>query len=142
MNLENKTPIKTSNFYEEHLKLSSVWTWQSDLHRSEDSLVPVPLTEDALAKADSLLIHAEFQTASGTQLTGLIVYQFGDDEVFAIEVLAADQKFTFNKHVSDLSLEELKRLASFLNENVEDLLPIKYSVVPKEIAIEEGKFSF
>ncbi|MEQ1904913.1 MAG: hypothetical protein ABL888_12065 [Pirellulaceae bacterium] len=135
-------PIKGNEFGEEQLKLSDVWTWQSDLHASEDSLVPVPLTEDALTEADSLLIHATFVTASGTKLNGLIVYQLGDDEIFAIEVLSGRNKFTFNRNLPDLSFDELKRLAAFLDEDVESLLPIRYSVVPKELAIDDGKFFF
>lgn len=134
--------IKSNEFGEEQLKLSEVWTWQSDLHASEDSLVPVPLTEEALTAADSLLIHATFVTASGTKLNGLIVYQFGDDEIFAIEVLSGPDKFTLNRYLPDLSFDELKRLAVFLNEDVESLLPIRFAIVPKELAIDDGKFYF
>ncbi len=85
---ENMFEIKGNEFGEEQFKLSEVWTWQTDLHESEDSLVPVPLTEDALSEADSLLIHATLITASGTVLNGLIVYQLGDDDIFAVEVLS------------------------------------------------------
>jgi|688.fasta_scaffold808638_1 hypothetical protein len=134
--------IKGSEFGEEQLKLSEVWTWQSNLNESEDSLVPVPLTEYALSEADSLLIHATLVTASGTRLNELIVYQLGDDDVFAVEVLSGRTKFTFNKHVPDLSLDDLKRLAAFLNEDMGSLLPIRYSVAPKELSIDDGEFKF
>ncbi len=134
--------IKGNEFGEEQFKLSEVWTWQTDLHESEDSLVPVPLTEDALSEADSLLIHATLITASGTVLNGLIVYQLGDDDIFAVEVLSGRIKFTFNKKLPDLSMSELKRLAAFLNEDMNSLLPIRYSVVPKELAIDDGNFVF
>ncbi len=142
MSLENMIRIKASEFQGEHLKLSGVWTWQSDLHESEDSLVPVPLTEEALAEADSLLIHTEFRTAAGIVLRGLIVYELGSDEVFAIEVLTNDQRFTFNKHVPEMSIEELDRLALYLNVERSTLLPIHYSIVPKELAIDDGEFTF
>ena len=142
MNLENTIRIKTGEFQSEHLTLSGVWTWQGNLHESEDLLVPVPLTEEALAEAGSLLIHAEFQTASGIALEGLIVYEPGSDEVFAIEVLNDDQRFTFNKHVPEMSIEELNRLAMYLKVDRSSLLPIHYSVVPKELAIDDGEFEF
>jgi hypothetical protein len=142
VSLASMPPIKASKFSSKHLELSDVWTWQGDLYASEDSLIPVPLTEEELAEADSLLIHSKFRTASGTELVGLIVYQLGDDEVFSIEILAREHKFTFNKYLSDLSQEELARLATYLNEKVDDLLPIQYSLIPKEIAIEDGEFTF
>ncbi len=34
-------------------------------------------------------------------------------------------------------MSELKRLAAFLNEDMNSLLPIRYSVVPKELAIDD-----
>lgn len=142
MSLKNMIRIKASEFQGKHLKLSDVWTWQSNLHESEDSLIPVPLTEEALAEADSLLIHAELQTASGISLEGLIVYELGSDEVFAIEVLTDGQRFTFNKHVPEMSIEELDRLALYLNVDRSTLLPIQYSVVPKELPIDDGEFGF
>jgi hypothetical protein len=142
VSLENMTPIKANEFGIEQFKRSGVWTWQSDLHASEDSLVPVPLNEEALAEADSLLIHTKFVTASDTELVGLVVYQLGDDEVFAIEVLTEGQRFTFNKHVPDLSMEELQRLAIVLDQNVDDLRPFRYSIQVKELAIEDGEFTF
>jgi hypothetical protein len=140
--MASMTPIKASEFSIEHFKLSNVWTWQGDLYENEDSLIPVTLTEEALAEADSLLIHSNFKTSSGTELEGLVIYQLGDNEVFAIEILVGGQSFTFNKHLSDLSQEELNRLATCLNEKVDYLLPIRYSLVPKEIDIEDGEFTF
>lgn len=134
--------IKSSEFFEEQLNLSEVWTWQSDLNSSEDSLVPVPLTEEALVEADSLLIHATIFTASGTRLNGLIVYRLGDDDIFALEVLSGRSKFTVNRYLPDLSLNELKRLATFLNQDIDSLLPLRYVVVPKELFISGGTFSF
>jgi hypothetical protein len=142
VSMASMTPIKASEFNSEHLKLSNVWTWQGDLYQTEDSLIPVPLTEEALTQADSLLIHSKFKTSSGTELGGLVVYQLGDDEIFAIEILAGNQRFTFNKHLSDLSQEDLNRLATYLNEKVDHLLPIQYSLVPRELAIEDGEFTF
>lgn len=132
--------IKESEFSEKHLELSDVWTWQSDLYESEDSLIPVSLTEDALEDAGTLLIHAQFETASGIQLHGLIVYQLGDVEVNAIEILIGDQKFTFNKYVPDLSTAELSRLALSVHEDAKHLLPIRYAIVPRELSIESGEF--
>ncbi|MDR6802637.1 hypothetical protein J2Y61_004176 [Asticcacaulis sp. BE141] len=134
--------IKDAEFREKHLELGDVWVWSSDFHESEDSLVPIPLTEEALANADSLLIRSRFLTALGNQLQGFIVYTMGTEDVFAIEVLKGDQRFTFNKFASVYSRAELERLASFLEENVEHLLPIKYNIVPKELNISPGLFSF
>ena len=134
--------IKASEFGVKHLKLSGIWTWQRDLHESEDSLVPVPLSDEALAEADSLLIHATMETASGIALEGLIVCDRGSDEVFAIEVLVDGQRFTFNKYVPEMSFEELDRLALYLKVDRSSLLPIHYSIVPKELAIDDGVFEF
>jgi hypothetical protein len=136
------TPIKASEFSEKHLELSGVWTWQGDLHESEDSLVPVPLTEEALEEAKTLLIHAQFETASGRRLHGLVVYQLGDVEIYAIEILIGSQKFTFNKHVPDLSTTELNRLALSVHEDAKHLLPIRYAIVPRQLSIESGEFFF
>lgn len=140
--MENMMPIKAKEFSIEQFKRSGVWTWQTDLHASEDSLVPVPLNEDALAEADSLLIHTKFVTASDTELVGLIVYQLGDDEIFAIEIFAEGQRFTFNKHAPDLSMEELRRLAIHLDESVDVLRPFYYSIQVKELIIDDGEFTF
>lgn len=142
MSLESMGPIKSSDFSAEHLKLSGVWTWSQDLYDSEDSLVPVPLTEDALAEAETLLIHAKLRTATGRAFDGLIVYQLGVDQVFAIEILTNDEKFTFNKNVPDMSMDELKRLATLIGDDASAMLPISYEVVPRELAIETGLFSF
>jgi hypothetical protein len=134
--------IKASEFREEHLKLGSVWTWSSDVHESEDSLVQVPLTEDALAEADSLLVSAVFETAQGDSLNGLVVYAMGSGTVFAIEILSGDQAFTFNKNAREPGIAELRRLAAHLSRDADTLLPIKYRVLPNELAIPPASFSF
>lgn len=142
VSLSNMMPIKDSEFGEDELKQGVVWTWTSDLHTSEDSLVQVPLTEEALSEADSLLIRAVIVTGAGRSLNGLVVYHMGKAEVFAIEVMLGREKFTFNKYLSEFVREELARLASFLKEDVEGLLPIRYSIVPKQLAINDGEFTF
>jgi len=119
-----------------------VWTWSSDLHQSEDQLVTVPLTEDALAEVDSLLVRAEFKTAQGDALDGLVVYAMGRGNIFAIEILDGDQRFTLNKFAGDPSLAELRRLANHLNKDVGELLPLTYKVVSEKLAIPPGEFSF
>lgn len=142
VNSKNMDPIDGSEFFEEHLLLSHVWTWNSSLYSSEGSLVPVPLTEDALSEADSLLIHANFELATGTKLHGLVVYDVEDEDIFAMEVFSGREKFTFNKHAPDLSCDELKRLALFLHQDVGTLLPVRYAIVPKELSIVDGEFTF
>lgn len=138
----NMIPIKSSEFCEDDLNRGNVWTWQNSLLESEDSLVPVQLTEEALMEAGLLLIRAMFITRSGKALNGLVVYQIGDGTVFAIEVLSGHQRFTLNKWLPDLSAAELERLGSFLNEDVEALVPIRYSIAPRELDIDDGEFSF
>lgn len=137
-NMEIK--VINSSFTEQHLELSDVWTWQSDLHEDENILVPVPMTEEALQEAGSLLVSARFETASKVQLRGLVIYHLGADDVFAIDVLIGNQSFTLNKHFADLSQPELKRLATYLNQDVGSLLPIRYTLVPTELDIESGEF--
>lgn len=142
MNFKNISLVKSSEFREEHLKLSGVWAWQSDLQEAEEYLVPVPLTKDAMSNEDSLLIHARIRARSGTLLSGLVVHQPGIDEIFALEVLVANNRFTFNKYAPELSLAELRRLAVFLNEKEDTLLPFQYSVVPQELQFKDDMFSF
>jgi hypothetical protein len=134
--------IKSSEFCAAHLKLSSVWTWGQGLCESEDLLVPVPLTESALAEAETLLIHARLQTATGRAFDGLIVYQLGCDQVFAVEILTNYGKFTFNTNVPDMSRGELKRLSMIVGDDASAMLPFRYEVVPRELAIKSGLFSF
>jgi hypothetical protein len=134
--------IKSSDFREEHLKLGNVWTWSSDIRDNEDSLVQVPLTEDALAEVDSLLISAVFETAQGDSLNGLVIYTMGSGSVFAIEILSGDLVFTFNKNARELGSVELRRLAAHLKRDANKLLPIKYRVLPVELAIPAASFSF
>jgi len=134
--------IKASDFREEHLQLGDVWTWSSDLHQSEDHLVTVPLTEDALAEVDSLLVRAEFKTPQGDALEGLVVYAMGRGSIFAIEILDGDQRFTFNKFASEPSRTELRRLAAHLNKDESKLLPLTYKVLSQKLAIPPGDFSF
>jgi hypothetical protein len=142
VSLESMDPIKSSDFSAKHLKLSGVWMWSQDLYDSEDSLVPVPMTEDALAEAETLLIHAKLRTATGKEFDGLIVYQIGVDQVFAVEILTNNEKFTLNKNVADISTDELKRLATIIGDDASEMLPISYQVVPRQLAIETGLFSF
>ncbi|WP_420998315.1 hypothetical protein ACKI2N_031965 [Cupriavidus sp. 30B13] len=134
--------IKASDFREEHLKLGDVWTWSNQLHESEDFLVTVPLTEDALAEVDSLLVRASFETAQGDALEGLVVYAMGRGNVFAIEIFEGDQKFTFNRFAREPSLAELRRLAAHLNKDADKLLPITYKVVSQKLAIPSDSFAF
>lgn len=134
--------IKVSDFRKEHLKLGDVWTWSSDLHQSEDLLVTVPLTEDALAEVDSLLVHAAFETAQGDVLEGLVVYAMGRGSIFAIEILDGNQRFTFNQFAGEPSREELRRLAIYLNKDADKLLPMTYKVLPEKLAIPPGEFLF
>ena len=93
---EYMTAIKNSEFREEHLELSAVWMWESDPFKPEESLIPAPLTTEAIALADSLLIHSEFKTPSGKTLQGLIIMSPLTEDVFAINVLSGEQAFTFN----------------------------------------------
>lgn len=141
VSLGNSQPVKSSDFGIEHLKEFGVWTWSQDLHASEDSLVPVALTEEGIAEAESLIIHSKLTTASQRVLEGAIFYQLGGD-VFAIEAFVDGESFTLNKHLPDMATEPLKRLASVLGDSTEDLLPVRYSVVPKELAIEDGVFAY
>jgi hypothetical protein len=140
--MERMAKIKASDFREEHLKLGDVWTWSTDLRQSEDLLVTLPLTEDALAEVDSLLVRAAFETAQGDILEGLVVYAMDRGSIFAIEILDGDQRFTFNKFADELSREELRRLAIHLNKDADKLLPVTYKVVPEKLTIPPGKFSF
>jgi hypothetical protein len=140
--MECMVEIKDIEFREKHLELGDVWTWSTDLHESEDALVLLTLTEEVLASADSLLIRSHFTTALGNSMQGLIVYAVGSNDVFAIEVLIADQKFTFNQLASALSHAELRRLALHLGEDANALLPIKYCVATVALNIAPGLFSF
>jgi hypothetical protein len=140
--MEFMVQIKASDFNDRHLKLSDVWTWSTELHDSEDLLVSVPLTEDSLSKVDSLLIRADFETAGGEGLHGLIVYAMSTADVFAIEILDGEKRFTFNKFAPDLSHEELIRLAACLGKEAANLLPIKYKVLVDRLAIPPGLFMF
>jgi hypothetical protein len=140
--MERMAQIKASDFREEHLTLGDVWTWSSDLHQSEDRLVTVPLTDDALGEVDSLLVRAAFETAQGDALEGLVVYAMGRGDIFAIEILDGDQRFTFNKFAGEPSRGELRRLATHLNKDADKLLPLTYKVVPEKLAIPPGEFSF
>lgn len=134
--------IKASDFREEHLRLGDVWTWSSELDKSEDFLVTVPLTEDALADVDSLLVRASFETARGDALEGLVVYAMGRGNVFAIEILSGDQRFTFNRVAREPSRAELRRLATHLNADADKLLPITYKIASEKLSIPSEPFMF
>jgi len=134
--------IKASEFNEDHLKQGGVWAWSSDLHDSEDVLVEVPLTEESLSNLDSLLIRANITTANGDLLHGLVIYSMGRAEVFAIEILDGEQKFTLNRFAPDLSRGELTRLAAHLSKDGEELLPMKYEITVEQLDIPSGLFGF
>jgi len=133
--------IKCSEFREEHLKLSAAWTWENDPCQSEDSLIPVPITTEAIAQADSLLIHSNFKTPTGRTLTGLIILGELDEDVLAIEILSGEQSFTFNRFLPDLAEDDLDRLSRLLSEDADNIFPLHYSVVPQTLAIPDGEFS-
>ena len=133
--------IRSSDFKEEHLRLGDVWTWSRELTESEDSLVAVPLTEDALSEADSLLVRADFRTAQGDVLRGLVMYAMGTGSVFAIEILSGSESFTLNAAARELSRGELNRLAGHLKKDPATLLPIAYTIAPKALAIPPGTYS-
>lgn len=141
MHDEYMTAIKIYEFREEHLDLSAVWTWESDPFKPEDSLIPVPLTTEAIALADSLLIHSEFKTPSGKTLQGLIIMSPLAEDVFAINVLSGEQAFTFNRQLRDLSEDDLNRLARLLSEDPGNIFPLRYSVVAEELLIPDGEFT-
>lgn len=109
---------------------------------SEDLLIPVPQGEVAIADADSLLIHSKLRTASCKEFTGLVICQSGTYEVFAIEIFAKDQRFTFNKNVYDMSMDELKRFATLINGKIDHMMPIHFEVVPDGLPLKQGSFSF
>lgn len=133
--------IKASDFRKEHLKLGDAWTWSNDLYQSEDFLITVPLAEDALDEVDSLLVRAAFETAQGDILKGLVVYAMDRGNIFAIEILDDCQRFTFNKFASELSREELHRLAVHLNKAADKLLPMRYKTLSEKLTIPPGDFS-
>ncbi|MCR9232460.1 MAG: hypothetical protein NXI29_15725 [bacterium] len=135
------TAIKSSEFREEHLELSPVWTWESDPFKPEESLIPVPLTTEAIALADTLLIHSEFKTPSAKTLQGLIIMSPLTDDVFAIEVLSGEQSFTFNRLLPELAEDDLNRLARLLSEDPGNIFPLRYSVVAEELLIPDGEFT-
>lgn len=135
------TAIKSSEFREEHLDLSAFWTWESDPFKPEESLIPVPLTTEAIALADTLLIHSEFKTPSAKTLQGLIIMSPLTDDVFAIEVLSGEQSFTFNRQLRELSEDDLNRLARLLSEDPGNIFPLRYSVVAEELLIPDGEFT-
>ena len=138
---EYMTAIKSSEFREEHLELNAVWTWESDPFKPEDSLIPVPLTAETIALADSLIIHSEFKTPSGKTLQGLIIMSPLDEDVFAINVLSGEQAFTFNRLLPELSEDDLIQLARFLSEDPGNIFPLRYSVVAEELLIPDGEFT-
>jgi hypothetical protein len=117
-----------------------VWTWKSDLMSSEDTLVPVQMTQEGLADADTLLVHAKFLTASGISHEGLVVYDPDLDDVFAIELFLDDSRITLNRNVQDLSHLELKRYGDLTGENPDGVLPIQYRMMEKSLRIAPAEF--
>ena len=134
--------INSSEFGLEELRRYPVWTWYSDMYSNEDTLTPVPMTIDALADADSLLIHAMFLTGAGERLEGLVIYHLGSEEVFAIKIFSDGERFTFNKYAPEFSAEQLQKYAQYSGDNQETILPFHYEVVPENLAVEPGEFSF
>jgi hypothetical protein len=117
-----------------------VWTWSGDLMSSEDTLVPVQMTQAGLAEADSLLIHAEFLTARGASHDGLVIYDPDLDEVFAIELFLDECRVTLNRHLRDLSNLELRRYEALTGEHPRGVLPIQYRIMAESLEIGPGIF--
>lgn len=123
------------------LQNSPVWAWKSDPFQSEDLLVPVAMKEEDLVAQDTLLIHANFLTASGVEREGLVVYDLDLDEVFAVEFLIGKDRITLNRNVSDISCRELERYAQITGESADGVLPIRFQVAPQELAIAPASFN-
>jgi hypothetical protein len=134
--------IKIADFREEHLALSDVWTWSDDLYESEDSLVPVPVTEEALANAGHLLIGSALETARGDRFQGWIMYNLHRADIFALAILTDGRRFGFNKNLASTSYGALEQLAAHLGTTAQGLLPIKYEVTSEKLDIPSGTFSF
>lgn len=109
---------------------------------SEDILIPVELTRKALADADTLFVHAKFRTASGASHEGLIVYDPDLEDVFAIELFLSDDRITLNRNVIDLSELELQRYEKITGNNCNDVLPIQYQIMTKNLPISPAEFTF
>ena len=135
------TNIKAKDLKLSDLALNAVWTWSSDLMHSEDTLVPVEMTLEGLANADTLLIYAIFNTAGGANHEGLIVYDPDLDEVFAIELFLDEARITLNRNACDLSNLELERYETLTGKNRDSVLPIRYQIATSELSIQPAEFA-
>ncbi|NHZ67129.1 hypothetical protein [Massilia genomosp. 1] len=134
--------IKSKDLKLADLHIHAVWTWSADLMDSEDILIPVKITREALADADTLLIHAKFHTAGGASHEGLIVYDPDLDNVFAIELFLGDARITLNRNSKDLSNLELQRYEKLTGNNCNNVLPIQYEITTRDLPISPAEFTF
>lgn len=107
---------------------------------SEDTLVPLEMTHEGLADADTLLIYAKFLTAGGAAHEGLIVYDPDLDEVFSIELFLGEARITLNRNAQDLSNLQLQRYEKLTWTSGSMVLPIRYQVAPSFLSILPGQF--
>ena len=135
------TRIKAFDLQLRDLKQHPVWTWCSELDQPEDSLVPVELTQDALADADGLLIFARFTTAAGIEHEGLVVYDADLDEVFAVELFLLNDRITMNARVPEIrSMLDRYEKATGLDKH--GLLPLQYRIDSPQLNISPGVFKY
>jgi hypothetical protein len=134
INIKSKD-LKLSDLYK-----NGVLTWSTDIMNSEDTLVPVEMTRESLADADTLLIHAKFLTSGGAEHEGLIVYDPDLDEVFAIELFLGDSRVTLNRTARELSDLELQRYETLTGKNRHSVLPISYQALTRELPILPAEF--
>jgi hypothetical protein len=139
--MENMARIKAFELQLDDLKRHPVWTWSSELDQPEDSLVPVELTEDALAEADSLLVVAKFTTAAGNEHDGLVVYDADLDEVFAVELFFQNDRITMNSRVPEIS-SMLDRYEIATGLDKKGLLPLRYKIDSPLLNIAPGSFKY
>lgn len=141
-NWGNMIKIKSKDLKLADLKLHAVWKWSDDLTGSENILTPLEITQENLAEADTLLVYAKFDTAGGDSYEGLIVYDPDLDDVFAIELFLSDARISLNRNVKDLSKLELQRYEKITGKNCDNVLPIKYQIMTRDLLILPGEFTF
>ncbi len=134
-------PILLSEFGLPHLRMHGVWSWSDDLYENIDYMVPVELTEDGLAEAGTLKIYSRLETSSGKHFEGTITYALIAHEVYALTVMLENETYTLNKYLPEESWQDLEKLALRIDDKAEKMLPIRYSIVPKELSIDAGFFS-
>lgn len=134
--------IKASELSVSDLQRHPVWKWSDELEQSEDSVVPVELTEDALADADSLMIYARFKTAAGNEHEGIVVFDPDLEEVFAIELFVPGDKITLNVRLPELATKMLERYAIATGYSASDILPIRYRMNASSLNVAPGEFKY